>query len=365
MTLSLSRKRVEVDAAQHPLVRHVGAARRALGGLGLDLVGHRAEARQHRRVGRDLFLDVAHDFDAVDPARLGVRHLHAVDRLPIAQHQVEVGIAGDVVVVLRADRRRQLGLAVEQDRVVVLPDLERDRGQRAAVKLLDAGRRHVGRMLQRIEHQGRRTAHDLAGLRREPDAGHRLAALFVGDVADALGEGLGVFHLLRRRIFLVAVPFDADRVVGEIAGRRIGGVAEEARLAARLERLAGLPELGLALDRNGLQLLERVGAALRGDRLLHEIGGRLRRCRTDQRTCQRCAEYERNSGHNDTQHENPPGWQTRWFAAPVVPGPSYYQPRRGQAIRLLSPNRRDPASAMRRRRPRRRRAARNSDTSTL
>ena len=50
-----------------------------------------------------------------------------------------------------------------------------------------------------------------------------------------------------------------------------GRVADEARLAAGADRLARLPMLRLALDDEGLQAAQRIGAALGGDRLLHEL----------------------------------------------------------------------------------------------
>ena len=284
------------DAAQHPLIGRVGRGAFRV----LDRVRRRRRrAGKLRRVHRDVLLGVARHLDAVETPGPGVRDLHAADRLPVAQHGVEGGVARDVVVVLGADGRRQLGLAVEQHRELVLADLQPDRRIGLAVELLVRHRRDVGRMLQRIEHQRRRIADHLAGLRGEPDAGHRLAALGVGHVAHLGRHRFAVLQLFGRRIFLVAVPVDADRVGGKLARHGIGRVAEEARLAAGLVRLSRLPELGVALDRDGLERLERLGAALRGHRLLHQILCRLRGCRP----CQHRAEHQRNAGRNDSQHD--------------------------------------------------------------
>src|SRR5262249_20291865 len=87
---------------------------------------------------------------------------------------------------------------------------------------------------------------------------------------------LAVLDALDRRIFHVAIPVDTHRAAGTVGRQGEGGIAEEARLAAGLERLSGLPMLGLALDDGGLDRAQRIGAALRGDRLIDELAGALR-----------------------------------------------------------------------------------------
>jgi len=44
-----------------------------------------------------------------------MRDLYAANRLPVAQHEIVVGVARNIVVVKRADRRRQMRLGIEQN----------------------------------------------------------------------------------------------------------------------------------------------------------------------------------------------------------------------------------------------------------
>ena len=58
-------------------------------------------------------------------------------------------------------------------------------------------------------------------MRSDTDAGHRLAALLIGDVAERRQHRLGVLDLHGRlRILLIAVPSRAGPAVGEIPGCR-------------------------------------------------------------------------------------------------------------------------------------------------
>ncbi len=86
-------------------------------------------------------------------------------------------------------------------------------------------------------------------------------------------SGLGVFHLDRLRVFLVAVPVGARHAFGEVPGDRESRVAQKARLAAGSERLPGFPELGIAFDGEALQSAQRIGATFRGDGLLDQSVG--------------------------------------------------------------------------------------------
>ena len=100
---------------------------------------------------------------------------------------------------------------------------------------------------------------------------------------DAVGpvHDLAELQPLDRDVFHVAIPIDADDLVGDVGVDREGRVADEARFAAGAHRLARLPMLGLALDDEGRQTAQRIGAALRGHRLPHQLRRRLRRRRLD------------------------------------------------------------------------------------
>src|SRR5262249_22709662 len=74
---------------------------------------------------------------------------------------------------------------------------------------------------------------------------------------------------------------DAGHAIDAVGTHREGGIAEEARLAADLERLPWLPVLGLALDHRRLERTHGISAALGGDCLAEEIVGTLRRRRRD------------------------------------------------------------------------------------
>ena len=81
-------------------------------------------------------------------------------------------------------------------------------------------------------------------------------------------------------------------------------VADEARLAAGAYRLARLPVLRLALDDEGLETAQRIGAALGGNSLPHKLRRRLGRCRLgDSRSQQKCS-----SKRHDVFHELLPLW---------------------------------------------------------
>jgi hypothetical protein len=77
----------------------------------------------------------------------------------------------------------------------------------------------------------------------------------------------------------VAVPVDTNDLVGDVGGDGERRIADEARFAAGAHRLARLPMLGLAFDDEGGQPAQRVGAALGGHRLPHQLRRRLRRRR--------------------------------------------------------------------------------------
>src|SRR5215469_8728084 len=79
---------------------------------------------------------------------------------------------------------------------------------------------------------------ELAQMRRDTDAGHRPAALLVGDITERGQHGLREFQLHRGvRVFLVAVPIGARRSVRKIPSHRERRVAEETRLSVGLLRL--------------------------------------------------------------------------------------------------------------------------------
>ena len=133
----------------------------------------------------------------------------------------------------------------------------------------------VLRIVQRAQQQQRRAASVFAMMRGEPDTRHRPRALRVGHDAIGRVHDFAELQPLDRDKFHVAVPIDADRTIGEIRIDRERRVADEAGLAAGAGRLARLPVFRLALDDEGLQTTQRIGAALGGNRLLHKLGRRL------------------------------------------------------------------------------------------
>jgi hypothetical protein len=118
---------------------------------------------------------------------------------------------------------------------------------------------------------------------------------------DARRGDLGVFLLLCQRIFQIAVPVDASHAVCEVDGQRNVRVTDKARLAGGRVRLSGLPVLSLDLDDGRFVVPQHIGAALRGDGLLHELGARLR----GRRLGRRRAKQQRDGRYDDTQHEFP------------------------------------------------------------
>jgi hypothetical protein len=72
-------------------------------------------------------------------------------------------------------------------------------------------------------------------------------------------------------VLLIAVPIGARNALGKVPGDREGRVAEESWLTTGSVRLTGLPELGVALDRETLERAQCTGATLGSNRLLDEI----------------------------------------------------------------------------------------------
>ena len=243
-------------------------------------------ASADRRVGGGLLHGHMTDFDIVKLVRQRVRYLHAADRLPVARHQIVGGVARDIVVVDGADRGRQVRLGVEQDGEFdpVVGVVHRRIGRVA--ELLGAGGAEVLGVIQRLEQQRRRRPLELAQLRRDPHAGRRRAgAVRSGNEAHRGRDHFGIFHgRRRRRIHHRAVDLGTDRALGKVRRDGEGGVAEEARLAIGLERLAGLPMLRRAFHRQALERLDGVGAAFGRDRRLDQVErGFLRGRHPDQR----------------------------------------------------------------------------------
>ena len=148
---------------------------------------------------------------------------------------------------------------------------ERNGRQRLRAELLGSRGIDIFRIVQGLDQQPRRDALEFAQLRRLADAGHGLAALLIGDVADRGQQGFRVFQYDRVRIFLIAHPGGAGASVREIPGHRKRRIPHEAGFAVGSEGLPRLPELGIAFDGEAFHAAQRIGAAFRGDGLFHEI----------------------------------------------------------------------------------------------
>src|SRR5207253_352514 len=121
-------------------------------------------------------------------------------------------------------------------------------------------------LVHSLDEEQWRCTFELTLMRRDPDAGHRLAALLVGDEAQRRQHGLCVFDFHWVRVFLITVPGGACTTSGKIPGGVELRIAQEARLSAGNECLPRLPEFGVAFYSQGLQGAQ-LSAALRGDRL--------------------------------------------------------------------------------------------------
>ncbi len=127
----------ESDPAQHPLIRNIIAGGRRLC-CRLDAVGRRERTIRNRRIGGDVLVGGLRDLGTVEIISQRVRDLHAADHLPIAQHEVVIGIAGNVVVIYGADCRRQVCLGIKQNGEFVAIVGVGDRRQRLVAQLLIA-----------------------------------------------------------------------------------------------------------------------------------------------------------------------------------------------------------------------------------
>ena len=175
--------------------------------------------------------------------------LDAADRLPVAEHDVEVGIAVDVVVVARADRGRQMRLGIEQDREV---RCRRWHIATASIGVLPSsslasGRTFFGASSALSSSVGEtRSSSRSAVATRMPDIGW-LAPLSLTTIAERRPHDLGVLDLLDCRIFhargprrCAPAPLARSQVIVIVR------IAEEARLAAGNARTARAPNAARA-----------------------------------------------------------------------------------------------------------------------
>jgi hypothetical protein len=87
-----------------------------------------------------------------------MRELRTVDGFPVAEHDVVVAVAVDVIVVARAHRDRQLRGAVEQHDVARVSGIEGDRRQGCLTKPLVLDRGNGLRIVQGPQQQEGRAA---------------------------------------------------------------------------------------------------------------------------------------------------------------------------------------------------------------
>jgi hypothetical protein len=108
-------------------------------------------------------------------------------------------------------------------------------------------------------------------LRGDPVARRRRTAFGVGHEAQRGRDDLAVFERLDGRVFHGTFEVHFRPAFDEIPGGGEGCVAEKARLASGGIGLPRFPVLGFAFDRDALQRLQRIGAALGGNGRLDEI----------------------------------------------------------------------------------------------
>ena len=160
-----------------------------------------------------------------------MRELNATDRFPVRQHEVEIRITIDVVVVTRAYGSGQVSLGIKQDGECRWAVGVGNCRQRLLAEPLRSRGADFPRLAHGLDQQPGRGAFELALVRGNADARHRLAALLVGHVTESRQHRFAIFDLHRRvRVFLIAVPSRTRPVIRKIPRHGECSISQEARL---------------------------------------------------------------------------------------------------------------------------------------